>query len=723
MNFELFVSEDDEILKNRIANYFVVIPSFFENVPSGMIPYKNKYICKITPYNKRPMTFTSGIRMKFVLLSAFVMLLQIGHSENILSQNKSEILKPDSLVYKVIDTTKLVMEFSYPRNVIEGTKYPAIVFFFGGGWKGGTIDQFKPHAKFFAERGMIGIVVDYRVRGRQGTTPFEAVKDAKSAIRFLREHANELQIDPDRIVASGGSAGGHLAAATGIISGLEEENEDLRVSSKPNALVLFNPVFDNGPNGYGYDRIGDRYREISPLHNISAGDPPTVVFLGTNDKLIPVSTAEDFKRKMEKNGNRCDLFLYEGQNHGFFNDKHPVNYRKTLMESARFLESLGYIRNLTLYDLDRMFIAKELADQGKEPFASEVKKLQKKADEFMAMKPVSVMDKEIIPPGGNKHDYYSLGPYWWPDPDKDDGLPYIRRDGIRNPETSKYDTPALDKMSKAVFNLTLAWVYTGDDKYAFEAGKWLRAWFLDPETRMKPNLEYGQAIPGITEGRGIGIIETNEFINVAEAISILDYSNVLTQDERSGLTEWYRSYNHWLLTSEKGWDERMWPNNHGTSYDAQVATFAIFTNDEPVASMILDSVKIKRIETQFEADGSQPLELKRTKAMGYSIYNLTHYARIATIAENYGMDLWHYENSKGGSIIKGIKYLIPFLTGEKEFPYQQLGGIESQITPFKELLRMNPHGWNDPEISRFLEKYKDIPYHSEFVDLIYPVFE
>ena len=669
------------------------------------------------------MTFTYGIKMRFFLVSAMVLLLQISHSENILSQKKSEISGPDSLFYKVIDTTKLVMKFNYPGNVVKGKKYPAIIFFFGGGWNGGSIEQFKPQAEFFAERGMIGIVADYRVKKRQGTTPFEAVKDAKSAIRYLREHADELQIDPDRIVASGGSAGGHLAAATGIISGLEEENEDLEVSSKPDALVLFNPVFDNGPNGYGYDRIGDRYREISPFHNISAGDPPTIVFLGTKDRYIPVSTAENFKRKMEEAGNRCDLFLYEGQKHGFFNYQHPDYYRKTLLEAARFLESLGYIKKPILHDVDRMFIAKDLADHGKEPFASEVKKLRKKADEFMAMKPVSVMDKDIIPSSGNKHDYYSMGPYWWPDPDKDDGLPYIRRDGIRNPETYNYDAPALDKMGEAVFDLSLAWVYTRNDKYAYEAGKWLRTWFLDPETRMNPHLEYGQSIPGITEGRGIGIIETDVFINVAEAISILDDAGVLTQDERSELTEWYRSYNHWLLTSKKGWDERMWPNNHGTSYDAQVASYAIFTNDDSIASMILDSVKIKRIETQFEADGSQPLELKRTKAMGYSIYNLIHHARIATIAENYGMDLWHYQNSKGGGITRAVKYLIPYLSGEKEFPYQQLGGIESQIPRFKELLRMNPYGWDDPEISRFLEEYKNVPYHGEFLDLIYPVFE
>lgn len=669
------------------------------------------------------MVYAPKTMLKAILVLMAAMHFQTGQPVPVQYYSESELARPDSLVYKVIGTTRLVMEFSYPEYMAEGKQYPAIIFFFGGGWNGGSTDQFKPHAAFFAERGMIGIVADYRVKSRQGTTPFEAVKDAKSAIRFLREHADELQIDPDRIVASGGSAGGHLAAATGIVPGLEEENENLLVSSKPDALVLFNPVFDNGPDGYGYGRIGDRYPEISPLHNISAGAPPAIVFLGTNDRLIPVSTAENFKARMEEAGNRCDLFLYEDQGHGFFNYKNPENYRKTILETARFLESLGYIRNLVLYDLNSMMLAKDLAGQGKEPFATEVKLLRKKAEECMAAKPVSVMDKEMIPPGGNKHDYYSMGPYWWPDPEKEDGLPYIRRDGIRNPERMKYDTPALDMMSETVFTLSLAWIYTGDDRYAVRAAEWLRTWFLNPETRMNPHLEYGQAIPGITEGRGIGIIETDELIDVAEAIVMLDHAGVFTRNEKSELNEWYRSYNHWLLTSDIGWDERMWHNNHGTSYDAQVAVFALFTGNDSVASMILDSVKIKRIENHFEADGSQPLELKRTKGLGYSVYNLIHHVRLALIAEKYGMDLWHYENAKGGSITRAVTYLVPFFTGEKEFPYQQLGGVESQVPRFKELLRMNIHGWDDPEITRFMEEYRDIPYDTEFLDLIYPVFE
>ena len=222
---------------------------------------------------------------------------------------------------------------------------PAAVFFFGGGWNGGTPGQFTEHASYLASRGMVGIVADYRVKSRQGTTPFECVKDGKSAIRWVRAHAGELGIDPDRIAAGGGSAGGHVAAATATVPGLEEEGEDRSIRCQPNALLLFNPVYDNGPEGYGHERVKERYKEISPIDNIHKGTPPAIVFLGTDDKLIPVATAEKYKKLMEEAGSRSDLHLYEGQPHGFFNRrKSEEHFLKTVTEMDRFLESLGYLK-------------------------------------------------------------------------------------------------------------------------------------------------------------------------------------------------------------------------------------------------------------------------------------------------------------------------------------------------------------------------------------------
>lgn len=170
------------------------------------------------------------------------------------------------------------------------------------------------------------------------------LKDAKSAIRFIRDHADGFSIDTSRIVAAGGSAGGHLAAATALTEGYNEKTDDLSVSCIPNALVLFNPVVDNGPGGYGYERIGNEYKNFSPLHNINKGASPTILFLGTNDALIPVETAEYYKVVMEKVGSRCELRLYEGQVHGFFNYKNFEYYKKTVYETDQFLQSLGFIK-------------------------------------------------------------------------------------------------------------------------------------------------------------------------------------------------------------------------------------------------------------------------------------------------------------------------------------------------------------------------------------------
>ncbi len=250
---------------------------------------------------------------------------------------------PLKVRYKKIDSTQLYLYIWYPPDFQRGDRRPAIIFFFGGGWRVGSPHQFTKQARYLARLGMIAMTADYRVEKRDHTTPFEAVKDAKSAIRFLRSHALLLGIDPGRIVASGGSAGGHIAAAAGIVPGLEEKGEDTTVSSRPNALVLFNPVFDNGPGGYGYDRIGERYGEISPLHNIAPGDPPTILFFGDHDNLVPVSTIHAFRRKMLEAGNRCDLFLYPGQEHGFFNSWFPEYFQKTMEATRNFLRSLGYL--------------------------------------------------------------------------------------------------------------------------------------------------------------------------------------------------------------------------------------------------------------------------------------------------------------------------------------------------------------------------------------------
>ena len=249
-------------------------------------------------------------------------------------------------VYKEASGSKLILNVFNPKDHDpKKDKRPAIVFFFGGGWNGGNPKQFQPHCEYLASRGMVAMAADYRVKSRQGTGPDECVMDGKSAVRWIRSNAKKLGIDPNRLAAGGGSAGGHVAAATGTVKGLEEDGEDLSLSSRPNALVLFNPVYDNGPKGWGHSRVADRYKQISPIHNIRKGTPPTIVFLGDQDKLVPVSTAEKFKTLMEKVGSRSDLHVYAGQPHGFFNKGKKGNYfQKTILEMDKFLIALDWLK-------------------------------------------------------------------------------------------------------------------------------------------------------------------------------------------------------------------------------------------------------------------------------------------------------------------------------------------------------------------------------------------
>lgn len=255
-----------------------------------------------------------------------------------------EGFKPDkSLVYKTVGEVTLKLHVFNPEGHKTSDKRPAMVFFFGGGWVGGSPSQFYPHCEHLASRGMVAISAEYRVRNQHKTTPRECVNDGKSAIRWVRQHAGELGVDPVKVVAGGGSAGGHVAAATGTTKAFEEADEDLAISAVPAALVLFNPVFDNGPGGYGHDRVQAYWKAISPMHNISETTPPTIVFLGTRDKHVPVETANTYKRLMEEKGRRCELHIYDGQAHGFFNYTNTEFYQKTIAEMDRFLESLGFL--------------------------------------------------------------------------------------------------------------------------------------------------------------------------------------------------------------------------------------------------------------------------------------------------------------------------------------------------------------------------------------------
>ncbi len=326
--------------------------------------------------------------------------------------------------------------------------------------------------------------------------------------------------------------------------------------------------------------------------------------------------------------------------------------------------------------------------------------LRADADRALAAGPFSVVDKSVTPPSGDRHDYTSQAPYFWPDPKSPGGLPYIRRDGERNPEINKIsDHRTLDGMASSVHTLALAFYLGEDERHAAKAAALLRAWFLDPATRMNPNLEYAQFIPGVNTGRGIGLIETRAFTRVVDAIGLLESSRAWTKDDDVRVKEWFARFVEWMQTSRNGKDESAAKNNHGTYYDLQLASYALFLDRTSLARETLERAKEKRIAVQIEADGRQPLELARTNAWGYSCGNLDGLTQLATLGDRAGVDLWHYRTSDGRSIRAAILYLAPYAFGPRDkWPHQQIGGW-SPDTLFTVVRRAAPHYKDDAEFA------------------------
>ena len=330
-------------------------------------------------------------------------------------------------------------------------------------------------------------------------------------------------------------------------------------------------------------------------------------------------------------------------------------------------------------------------------------KLQREADRALKAAPVSVTQKNLSPPSGDSHDYMSIAPYWWPNPDTTSGLPYVRHDGKINPERARAsDRNTLDQLVQGVQTLSLAYYFTGKDAYAEHAGKLLRVWFLDRATMMNPHLRYAQAIPGRNTGRGAGIIETHDLPELIDAVALLQASNGWTQTDHNRLRDWFGAYLDWLHESAEGKAEAKAPNNHGTWYDVQVASFATFTGREHAAREVLRQFPTKRIAQQVESDGRQPRELARTRAWQYSLFNLTGLFDAAALADKVGIDLWNYETADKRSIRKALECLIPFAAGEKIWPYKEISSVEPQkLAP---LLRQAANAYREPRYEKVIAK-------------------
>jgi hypothetical protein len=291
------------------------------------------------------------------------------------------------------------------------------------------------------------------------------------------------------------------------------------------------------------------------------------------------------------------------------------------------------------------------------------------AQKALQSQPVSVMEKRRVPPSGDKHDYISQAPYFWPDAKGH----YVRRDGERNPESGRdSDAGRVGRVCSDVHALAFAFYFTGNERFANHAAELLRVFFLNPATRMNPNLNFGQGIPGEVDGRPMGIIGTRGFVDLVDAVCLLENSKSWTEADQQGMVVWMTRYLDWLQTSKIGMGERDATNNHGTFYDTQAATIAAFAGKLDLARQIINDAREKRIAKQIEPDGKMPRELQRTKSFSYSAFNLRALENLACIGRNLGIDLWHFQTSDGRSIRKALDFMTPYLDAAHKWPYQQI---------------------------------------------------
>lgn len=359
-------------------------------------------------------------------------------------------------------------------------------------------------------------------------------------------------------------------------------------------------------------------------------------------------------------------------------------------------------------DMEELYNTKILIKQGVSSATDYLNEIKSNANSALNATPYSVTYKEVVPPSGDKHDYISMAPYWWPNPDTPDGLPYIRKDGQVNPEsrTDYIDQKGFSNLCNYIYNLGLAYYFTEDDKYVICARKMISVFFIYTDTRMNPNLKYGQFVPGVNEGRPAGIIETVGLRSLLEGVALFSDSEIWTDEINSQLQSWMNEYLEWLQTNTIGIEECESANNHGTHYDEQCIAMMLFSDDIEKAITYINTYTLKRLDSQTEFDGSQPNELSRTKSWSYTNMNLDGFVKIALMTEKIDIDLWHYQKNGQTYIKSMIDWFIPYLKKEKSWKWKQIH--TDYITRIQPVLEIAADRYNDDSYLELIKNFQTI---------------
>jgi hypothetical protein len=350
--------------------------------------------------------------------------------------------------------------------------------------------------------------------------------------------------------------------------------------------------------------------------------------------------------------------------------------------------------------------------RGDAALAREVAALRTEADKLLELKPASVLDSPGVAASGDLHDYYSAGPYWWPDPTKPDGLPYVQRDGVVNPESrTSGDMPAFRRTCESVRTLGLAFFFTADERYAQKAAQLTRVWFLDVATRMNPNFQHAQGIPGISPGRGTGLIEARHLMTLNDGLALLAGSPAWSAADQQAMRAWLEKFHHWLTTSKNASDEAAAENNHGSWFAAQLAHLCLVLGRTADAKKIIETVRTDRIPRQIEPDGSQPHELRRTRSLNYVLFNLEALTLLARLGDHVGVDLWKFSTPDGRSLRAALRVAAPFVDPAKAWPKEDVSA-ENRARVLPLLVEALRHG-DEAGYSDLLARFGGAPAEGE----------